>query len=93
MRELEYKKSFFKDAQVLAKNGFDLTILNPLLDKLRSGEALEPKYKDHQLQGKLKDYREFHLKGDILVLYKITDTTLILYAIDNHNNLFKRFSK
>ena len=93
MRELEYKKSFLKDAQVLTKNGFDLQSLNPLLDTLRNGKPLQSKYKDHQLQGKLKNYREFHLKGDILVLYAISETTLTLYAIDNHNNLFKRFSK
>ena len=28
------------------------------------------RFKDHQLKGSLKDYRELHLDGDFLLLYK-----------------------
>ena len=30
---------------------------------------LEPKYKDHQLKGELKEYRECHIEPDWLLVY------------------------
>ncbi|WP_416190428.1 type II toxin-antitoxin system mRNA interferase toxin, RelE/StbE family [Neisseria sp. CCUG17229] len=50
------------------------------------------KYDDHALKGNLKIYRECHLNPDLLLAYQITDDSVKIVAIDNHNNLFKILS-
>ena len=42
---------------------------------------------DHQLQGKLRKFRELHLDGDLLLVYKIENGTIILRNIYTHKEL------
>lgn len=49
---------------------------------------LEDKYKDHQLKGNMKDFRECHIKPDLLLVYMIEDDTLKLVDIGSHSELF-----
>ena len=44
-----YKKSY----KLMKKRGKDLSLLDEVIDSLRQGEALEEKYRDHALEGKL----------------------------------------
>jgi len=44
---------------------------------------------DHPLKGDYKDCREFHISGDVLVIYFIVDDTLNLIRIGTHSQLFK----
>ncbi|MCH9740981.1 MAG: type II toxin-antitoxin system YafQ family toxin [Epsilonproteobacteria bacterium] len=57
--------------------------------KLLNGEELETKYKDHQLKGNLKEFRECHVKPDLLLMYRINDDVLELVDIGSHSELFK----
>lgn len=71
-------------------------LLSELVDALHyliNCEPLPDKYKDHQLTGNLKQYRECHIKPDLLLAYVVKDDILILVALDNHNNLFKALGK
>ena len=52
---------FRKDLKLAKARGFDLTILNEVVNKLASKISLEPQYKDHALLGDYKDFRECHL--------------------------------
>jgi mRNA interferase YafQ len=56
--------------------------------KLLNDVELDEKYKDHQLKGKWKDYRECHIKPDLLLVYKINDDKLELIDIGSHSELF-----
>ncbi len=58
--------------------------------KLLNGIELDYKYKDHQLKGALKDYRECHIKPDLLLMYAIVDDILELVNIGSHSELFKK---
>ncbi len=49
---------------------------------------LAEKYKDHQLAGKLKEFRECHIKPDLLLIYMVDDHTLKLVDIGSHSELF-----
>lgn len=51
-------------------------------------EALPKEAKDHPLKGNYADYREFHISGDLLLIYKIEDETLKLIRIGSHSELF-----
>lgn len=44
---------------------------------------------DHNLKGKFSDYREFHISGDLLVIYIIEDGYLKLLRIGTHAQLFE----
>lgn len=63
-----------------------------VISKLSNNETLEPKYKDHALKGKFKDFRECHIKPDLLLVYQQNDNELILYCfnIGSHSDLFKK---
>ena len=45
--------------------------MTPVVNKLASLEKLEEKYKDHELSGNFKGYRECHILSDWLLIYKI----------------------
>lgn len=90
MKRLIVLKSFEKDLKKLNLKRKTLEKLFDAVAKLVSGKSLPPELKDHQLTGNLADHREFHLGGDLLVLYRMTKTEIILVRIGSHNQLFKR---
>jgi mRNA interferase YafQ len=51
-------------------------------------ESLPPEAYDHSLTGNYNTYREFHISGDLLVIYKIENMTLQLIRIGTHSQLF-----
>lgn len=52
----------------------------------------ESKYKDHKLTGNYKDFRECHIKPDLLLIYQKQDEILTLTCINlgSHHKLFKK---
>jgi mRNA interferase YafQ len=56
---------------------------------LKEGNKLPNKYKDHQLKGEFKDYRECHIKSDLLLVYQVIENELVLLLIDigSHSEL------
>ena len=75
-----YKKKRLSDEEELAyiDVAYNLLCDNKLIEK----------YKDHQLIGKMKDFRECHIKPDLLLIYMIEDETLKLVDIGSHSELF-----
>ena len=59
------------------------------LSKLIEKKPLPEEALDHSLKGEYQDCREFHISGDILVIYFIADNTLNLIRIGSHSQLFK----
>ena len=76
-----YKKLKLTDDEDLAYIGIVYHLLN--------GLALDKKYKDHQLKNNLKDFRECHIKPDLLLIYKIDEDVLKLTDIGSHSQLFE----
>ncbi|WP_154569056.1 type II toxin-antitoxin system mRNA interferase toxin, HP0892 family [Helicobacter pylori] len=90
MLMIETSKKFDKDLKILVKNGFDLKLLYKVVENLAKEQPLAPKYKDHPLKGVLKDFRECHLKPDLLLVYQIKkqESTLFLVRLGSHSELF-----
>lgn len=80
MYELVFTNRMKRDLKLMKKRGKDMDKLEVVLDILMSGEDLPPKYKDHQLKGEMKDFRECHIEPDWLLIYRKEDKELILYA-------------
>ncbi|MCQ2825817.1 type II toxin-antitoxin system YafQ family toxin [Helicobacter pylori] len=55
-----------RSIKILVKNGFDLKLLYKVVGNLATEQSLAPK-----LKGALKDFRECHLKPDLLLVYQI----------------------
>jgi mRNA interferase YafQ len=71
-------KRYIKDVKRLAESGFDISLLDEVIDKLASGDTLDAKYRDHQLKGALKGFRDCHIRDDWVLVYKREKATLVL---------------
>ena len=90
MLKIVPSNKFKKDLLVAHKRGFDLSLLNTVVEKLANGETLEPKYRDHSLIGDYGNFRECHIKPDWLLVYRINNEELELYLFrtGTHSDLF-----
>ncbi len=83
----QYEKSFKK----LKHSGkFNEIELDKVIDDLCREEKLDPIYQDHALHGEYDGYRECHIQGDLLLIYRIEKQKLILVLFDvgTHSELF-----
>ena len=48
-----------------------------------------PLLRDHALTGDLVGFRSFSITGDFRLIYQVKKTTLILYDIGTHNQLYR----
>lgn len=87
MRALILKKKFSKDVERMKRTGRDMSRLAEVIDLLAEGEPMPSNYRDHQLGGNFKDYRECHLGGDWLLLYQLTEESVIFVRTGSHSEL------
>jgi mRNA interferase YafQ len=88
--KLARSKTFKRSFKKLKMSDEDEVNYIDVVYKLLNGLELEHRYRDHQLKGNLKDYRECHIKSDLLLIYKIEKDTLFLVNIGSHSELFKK---
>ena len=90
MYELQMTTKFEKDLKLIKKQGKDIDKLFIVVETLQKGQELEPKYKDHNLIGNYKGYRECHIEPDLLLIYYKDNNKLILTLVrtGSHSNLF-----
>lgn len=90
MRQIKFSKNY-KDSMkdVRRYPEYKESELKPLLTKLANGEALDPEFRDHPMasNSSLKGIRGFHLRGNLVILYRLTDHTLELIDIGKHNKV------
>lgn len=77
--------------RVSRHKNFDQKVLDEVVNALAAGETLDAKRRDHQLTGGFKDYRECHIKDDILLMYQKHEHILVLLLVDlgSHDSLFR----
>jgi len=90
MLTLERSKVYKKDIRKLLFSNQHyakyILCIGYLLDK----KVLPIEANDHSLNGKWIGYREFHISGDLLVIYTIIDEVLYLTRIGSHSELFSK---
>lgn len=81
---------FKKSIKSAKKRGLDLQLLEDVVNKLQNDEMLDEKYKDHELKGKYKGFRECHIQPDWLLIYLKEEDTITLTLVDTgtHADLF-----
>lgn len=91
MFDVVYSKKFTKNLKRLRKSGsFNEAKLEIVLNKLKNNVLLDPKYKDHSLNGNMQSFRECHVENDLLLIYHRNETLLVLLAVNigSHSELF-----
>lgn len=78
MLTIKYQTSFKKDYKRIKKRGYNISLLEEVIDKLANQEELDKKYKDHALVGQWIGFRECHIAPDWLLIYQIKEDELVL---------------
>lgn len=90
MLTLKTTTPFRKDYKLAKKRGYNLDLLDQVLNLLLNEEPLETKHHDYALTGNYTGFRECHIQPDWLLIYMVNDTELILTAArtGTHSDLF-----
>ena len=92
MRTIERASAFKRDYKREARGQYRTTLdaeLVPVLTSLANDEPLELRHRDHELSGDWSGYRECHVKPDLLLIYRKTDSDILRLArLGSHSELF-----
>ncbi len=90
MLTIKYETTFKKDFKRIVRRGYNISLLENVIEMLANEKTLPQKYKDHPLSGDYSDCRECHITPDWLLIYRISDTelALILTRTGTHSDLF-----
>jgi mRNA interferase YafQ len=90
MLRIKYHSSFKKDFKKIKKRGYDIKLLENVIELLANEVTLPDKYHDHMLKGNYIGYHECHIEPDWLLIYKIErgELLLALSRTGTHSDLF-----
>ena len=91
MREIKMTHKFRKDLEREYRGRYR-EIIDKIIDdvtfELADNRNLALKYRDHDLKGKWRGFRECHLKPDLLLIYqKQNENILLLVRMGSHSEL------
>ncbi|QKJ22611.1 type II toxin-antitoxin system YafQ family toxin [Poseidonibacter lekithochrous] len=86
---LKRHKYFRKDEIKVKLTDEQYTKRIKYLSCILQGKELPSESRDHALLGDYKGMREFHLGGDMLLIYTVIDDVLYLQRLGTHSQLFK----
>lgn len=90
MYRVKFTNAYKRAYKLMKKRGANMDLLDNVVDQLRRGEPLAPRYRDHGLSGKFQGFRECHIKPDWLLVYLIENDVLTLTLVDtgSHADIF-----
>ena len=90
MLEVVLSTRFKKDLKTASKRGYNLELLNDVVDKLASRQQLPEKNRDHELSGDYAGFRECDVAPDWLLLDSVgmAELTLHLIGTRSHSDLY-----
>lgn len=94
MRTIKQTRQFKKDLKREAKGQYRHVLqaeFVAVLEMLAQDQALPVKYRDHALTGQWQDFRDCHIKPDLVLIYQKTDQDelliLSLVRLGSHSEL------
>lgn len=91
MLKAKHGRKYLSDLRRLRENGKDTSKLDTLIDMLLEGKRLPECYRDHQLKGDLRNYRDAHIEPDWLLIYRVVGKHLLLMRTGTHEEVFRKF--
>lgn len=89
MREISVNPAFLRDVKRLKQKHYDMGLLVEVQAVLRRNDRtlLAGRYRDHQLKGNLRGFRELHIQGDWLLVYRVEGEHVALARTGTHDGL------
>ena len=86
-----YTNKIKKQLKLLKKRGYNMTLFKEVVETLLDGVSLPARYCDHPLHGDKRGYRDCHIQGDWVLIYKINKNvlTLILSETGAHSDILE----
>lgn len=83
---------FKGDTKLAQRRGYNMDLLQEVIELLAEGNPLPEKYRDHALVGDYIGHRECHIQPDWLLVYKKLEKEIILELARHgtHSDLFKK---
>ncbi|TPF94010.1 RelE/StbE family addiction module toxin [Bifidobacterium sp. UTBIF-68] len=92
LRSVFRTTQFKKDFKGLLKKNYDPDKLRKAVETLMAEDRdlLSTKYRDHALVNNWKGYREIHIEGDWLLIYRVDrgELQLVLTRTGSHDQLY-----
>ena len=90
MLDIIASNRFKKDLKLALKRGYQIGMLEEVVDKLAMQQPLEERYRDRLLTGDYGGFRECHITPDWLLVYQVRENELILFLsrTGTHSDLF-----
>ncbi len=90
MLKIVLSNRFKKDLKLAKKRGCHIEELKKAVDTLANEKKLEDKYRDHELTGNYRGFRECHIEPDWLLIYRVEkdEIELFLFRTGTHSDLF-----
>ncbi|MDE0693180.1 MAG: type II toxin-antitoxin system YafQ family toxin [Gammaproteobacteria bacterium] len=86
-RTSRFKRDYKRELRGRYRTDLD-TRLAVVVQALAQDEVLEPRYNDHALSGPWADFRDCHVRPDLVLIYQKPDAeTLRLVRIGSHAEL------
>ena len=79
MLEIVLGNQFKRDLKLAVKRGYDLSLLESVVERLAGGETLPAHNRDHALTGKYSGFRECHILPDWLLVYRAEEELSVLF--------------
>ena len=76
--EVRKTNTYKRNYKSAIKRGYNIKLLDEAINILAETGTLPAKYNDHKLTGNWAGYRECHITGDWLLIYRIEKDKLIL---------------
>ena len=88
MLDIIQTTQFKRDYKRLVKQGKDMNLLKPVITTLQEQKPLDKKYRDHPLHSNWAGFRDCHIEGDWVLIYKTNESalTLILSRTGSHRD-------
>lgn len=88
LNEIVRSTAFKKDVKRAQRRGKNMAKLKTVILLLLEDCTLEQRHRDHALKGDWTGYRDLHIEPDWLLLYRLTETELMLARTGTHSDLF-----
>ena len=89
MRTVSDTTLFRKDVKRGKKRGVKINKLDEIIIALALDKSLPKNTRPHKLSGEYTGLWDVHIEPDWILIYEITETTLILRRTGTHSDLFK----
>ncbi|MBI3236269.1 MAG: type II toxin-antitoxin system YafQ family toxin [Chlamydiales bacterium] len=88
MKKIAFTNEFKKEFKLSKKRGKKEAKLLEIIRLLQNEEKIPEKHRLHTLSGNFKNCYELHIEPDWLLIFRMTDDSIILLRTGTHSDLF-----